>query len=420
MSGLLRIIAVATLLFSCAFYATDARAVDIPPCAVNAAQPCDQGQAYSAAEAWGTSARYCTSVGVWTHVRTEVRPNGTNRYEPVVFCNRRQDNYTTNFIRGDTAYFNRSCSTRSEQTGWKTPDGTSGGKVCNEGCAYDAVVDATAPNGLVFQASGSTCRKDEHPEPQPATGGGDDGGGGSGETGGGDGGGDNGGGDGGTNPGGGDNGGGGSDGGGDGDGEGEGGDGEEGGGTGPGTGPGTGDQEGDGQASGGEGCDAPPTCSGDPIACNTNWQIWRMRCDGTATGKVEGDVNDCSKPLKITSPDQLANAQLLLQRKIACKDGDQPSWTKVTGDGNDAGTDPKPEDFVKEVNLNLTNSLDESGFLGSGACPQIGSFSIPALGYTFDGSKFTYFCDLMKFLRGLVIIFFGILPAGFILLSRSI
>lgn len=311
----------------------------------------------------------------------------------------------------------KSCATRPEQMGWKTPSGTVGGKVCNQGCAYDAVVDATSPNGLVFIASGSTCTTDDHPAPEPSTGG-DDGGGGSGETGGGDGGGDSGGGDGGTNPGGGENGGGGGN-DGDGEGEGEGGDGEEGGGTGPGTGPGTGDQEGDGQASGGEGCDAPPTCSGDPIACNTNWQIWRLRCNGTATGKVDGDVNDCSKPLKITSPDQLANAQLLLQRKIACKDGDQPAWTKVTGDGNDAGQDPDPASFVKTVNLDPTKMIDEQGFIGGGSCPAFGSVTIPALNKVIDFGAMPWFCDLMRFVRGLVILFFGALPTVYILLSRS-
>ena len=394
------------LLFACAFCATYAHAADIPPCEVSATTPCDQGQAFSAAEAWGTSARYCTSVGVWSHVETEVRPNGSNRYEPVVFCNRAQDNYTASFMRGDTAYFEGSCSSRPEQTGWKTPDGTSGGKVCNEGCAYDAVVDATSPNGLLFVASGSTCRKGEHPSPEPSTDDGDDGGGGSGDTGGGgDGGGDNGGGDGG-NPGGGDNNGGGGT-----------GNGTDPGGGGPGTG--TGDQEGEGDAAGGEGCEAPPTCSGDPIACNTNWQIWRARCDGTSNGKVEGDLNDCSKPIKITSPDQLANAQLLLQRKIACQDGDQPDWTKVTGNGDDAGADPKPSDFVKSVTLDPTKMIDEQGLIGGGSCPTFGSVTIPVLNKVIDFGAMPWFCDLMKFLKGLVILFFGVLPTVIILLSRN-
>lgn len=396
--------------------ASPAHADDIPPCTGSASPMCDQGQAYSAAHSWGTSARYCTSFGVWNLTSVEVVGSG-KRYEPIVTCTRVQDNYTVPFRRGDTAVWDQSCSSRPEQTGWKTPTGSSGGKVCSQGCTYDAVVDATSPNGLIFQPSGSTCSKDDHPEPDSSGGDGD--GGGNGEIGGGD---NGGGSDGGGNNGGGNNGGGNNGGGGNGDGDGDdGGDGDQGGGQPGGGGPGDGQGEG-GSASGGEGCDSPPACSGDPIACNTNWQIWRHRCNGTATGKVEGDITDCSKPLKVTSPDQLANAQVLLQRKIACKDGDgkQPDWTKVVGNGDDAGTDPKPSDFVKSVSLDPTKHLDDSGFLGSGACPQIGSFSIPALGYTFDGSKFSYFCDLMKFLRGLVILFFGVLPAAYILLSRNL
>jgi hypothetical protein len=108
-----------------------------------------------------------------------------------------------------------------------------------------------------------------------------------------------------------------------------------------------------------------------------------------------------------------------LQRKFACKDGEQPEWTKVTGDGNDAGTDPKPSDFVKTLNFDPDKYVDESGFLGGGACPRIPAISVPVLNYTFDSSSFTYFCDLMKFVRGLVILLFGALPACLILLSRN-
>jgi hypothetical protein len=315
-------------------------------------------------------------------------------------------------------YYKGACSSRPEQTGWKGPGSGGRGMVCKDGCAYEGSVDAASPIGVTFFPTGGTCSNDDAPEPQPAdnSDGGSGGGGGS-EIGGGS--------DGGSGESGGGGGGGGSGGGsgsiGDGDGDGDGkgdedGKGDDGGNV-PGQGGGTGD--GDGKASGGEGCTTPPTCSGDPIACNTNWQIWRMRCNGTATGKVDGDLDNCEKAITVESPDPLMNAQVRLQRKIACKDGKQPDWTKVTGDGDGAGTDPKPGDFVKTVNWDPAKHLDEEGFLGGGRCPTFGSFSIPQLGYTFDSGSFPYFCQLMTFLRGIVILLLGVWPAVRILLSKD-
>lgn len=75
--------------------------------------------------------------------------------------------------------------------------------------------------------------------------------------------------------------------------------------------------------------------------------------------------------------------------------------------------------MVRTINWDPDKYLDDSGFLGGGSCPQIGTFSIPQLGYSFDGGSFPYFCDLMKFLRGLVILLLGVLPAAVILLSKD-
>jgi len=406
-----RIFLAGTALLVWATFTFSARADDYP----------DQGAAYAAcmeavqrfvsSDPGSRRNPVCEQKDVFGNVKTNMYV-GWGQYTPNGEVWQRSDVGVFGYPEG------AQCASRPEQTGWA---GTSQ-YVCHNGCAYTRYADPAI--GTYYSTFDDVSNKvlgvctatSTTPAPTP---GGDDGGGTGGETGGGDG-------DGGTNPdpGGGDSGGG--DGGSGGDG-GDGGGGDDGGddggdgGTDPGGGPGTGggDGEGGGSASGGEGCDAPPACSGDPIACSTNWQIWRMRCNGTAAGKVEGDIVDCKKAFSVTSPDPLANAQLALQRKIACKDADQPEWTKVTGDGNDAGTDPKPGDFVKTLSFDPDRYLDEAGFLGGGSCPYIPSISVPVLNYTFDSSSFTYYCDLMKFVRGLIILLFGALPACLILLSRN-
>lgn len=42
------------------------------------------------------------------------------------------------------------------------------------------------------------------------------------------------------------------------------------------------------EASGGEDCSAPPTCSGDPIACAQLKQEWLQRCPGSELGELNG------------------------------------------------------------------------------------------------------------------------------------
>lgn len=143
----------------------------------------------------------------------------------------------------------KKCSSRPEETGWKGGGENGLGAVCHNGCAYGGSLYAQSPTGRLFEPTGETCSKGEHPEPtspDPGEGGGDGGGTGPGDGGGDGGGTDPGGGDGGgTGPGGGDGG------GGTGPGDGDGGGTDPGGGTGPGPGPGTGE--------GGDGGGAGPT-----------------------------------------------------------------------------------------------------------------------------------------------------------------
>lgn len=174
--------------------------------------------------------------------------------------------------------------------------------------------------------------------------------------------------------------------------------------------------------SGGDSCDAPPSCNGDPILCGQARIQWRIDCNTRRNVNISG--GSCAAVPICAGKDckAMEYAQLLMQWRTACalekqSDGPgnqgQPDWTKVTGDGNDAGTDPNPTDSVKGVGVGL-NRLDSSGFFGAGSCPQLGTITT-RLG-TFDPNSFPYFCQLMTFLRGVVIFFLGVVPAVVILL----
>ncbi|WDK64795.1 hypothetical protein JH271_10840 [Xanthomonas campestris pv. campestris] len=167
----------------------------------------------------------------------------------------------------------------------------------------------------------------------------------------------------------------------------------------------------DNQASGGGNCGAPPSCSGDAIACNTNWQVWRLRCQSTAVGSVTGDVTNCGAGINVTSPDPLANANILLQRKIACKqaedgnqgDGQQPEWTKVNGMSQDPGKGGTDSDIpgINEVKV-TADTLDQSGF-GGGACVGfVAGSSGTGVSSGFTQSLATppaFFCDYIGWLK---------------------
>ncbi len=278
------------------------------------------------------------------------------------------------------------CSSRPGEYTWTSPTGKPQ-DVCSKGCAYTYAVDASDPKGYVYMPGGGVCESTEENEPKIDT----DGDGipddqdsfpndptESKDT--------------------------------DGDGIGDnadiapedpenGKDKEEG-------------DEKDNQAGGGGTCGAPPSCSGDAIACNTNWQIWRLRCQGTAVGSVTGDVTNCNAGINVTSPDPLANASILLQRKIACKpsgsdgnqgNGEQPDWTKVNGMSQDPGKGGTNSDIpgINEVAVNA-DALDQSGF-GGGACVGF----VAASSGTGVSSGFTqslasppaFFCDYIGWLK---------------------
>lgn len=188
-----------------------------------------------------------------------------------------------------------------------------------------------------------------------------------------------------------------------------------------------GDDEGDNESSGGGDCSSPPTCKGDGIQCNQLFQMWKLRCQGTAQGNVAGDVQNCSSGIVVTSPDAVANAQLLALRKIACN-ADSGGSSNV-GDANNNGvadvlegagttaTDPDGDDDVTRFGLGInTDMLDTQNIFGGGSCPAFPSFQI--MGATIDASSFPYFCDLMAGAR-VIILIMGAFTALGILMGRN-
>lgn len=345
----------------------------------------DEGQAYSTVvsttNAWigsrgAGSYKLCTwkSVGQWSGgaqlLSEDCPPGGSTG--------------TLGFI--DTRAFDVLCGQKSTEYTW-TPPGGKPSDVCGGGCAYTYAVDASDPKGFVYVPNGNVCEIADDNEPVIDT----DGDGvpdekdafpndptESKDT--------------------------------DGDGIGDNAD------IAP-EDPSNGDDkeegdEKDNQAGGGGTCGAPPSCSGDAIACNTNWQIWRLRCQGTAVGSVTGDVTNCNAAINVTSPDPLANANILLQRKIACKadggggnqgDGQQPEWTKVNGMSQDPGKGGSDSDIpgISTVQVNA-DALDQSGF-GGGACVGFvaaGSGTGVSSGFTQTlASPPAFFCDYIGWLK---------------------
>lgn len=165
--------------------------------------------------------------------------------------------------------------------------------------------------------------------------------------------------------------------------------------------PDNGEDEGEGNetdnsASGGGDCNAPPTCKGDGIACNTNFQVWKLRCQGTAHGSVTGNVQDCNQTITVVSPDPIANAQLLALRKIACTEqgggtgsgdgfgtGDSDNLgtiaDAVRGDGepdNSIGPEEPGDAWFGEGDGEVPTEFDESGYGFTRTCPTIPPISV--------------------------------------------
>lgn len=135
-------------------------------------------------------------------------------------------------------------------------------------------------------------------------------------------------------------------------------------------------------ASGGENCNAPPSCNGNPIMCLQLRTQWRIDCNTRRDRNVTGGSCGAMPVCVGQDCDAQEHAQLIQQWKAACAldklanrtgdgggdDGQQPEWTKVGGMNQDPGAGATSGDAPKLNVIKMsTDSLDQSGF-GGGSC----------------------------------------------------
>ncbi len=133
---------------------------------------------------------------------------------------------------------------------------------------------------------------------------------------------------------------------------------------------------------GGETCDAEPTCTGNPAECFSAKQLWKIQCNGKGSGTGTGDGNGpggegCADGDKPSCDAKDIQCNIVLQQWWArCK-------TKNL-DGTELGsavqgTDEKSAEKQKQnssiFNLNLGERLNTQGFLNR-SCPADMSFQV--------------------------------------------
>lgn len=347
---------------------------------------CDEGQAHAAADSWAGAGAKCQAlVGPNYQLKNKqvtrfVNSSTAGYFRQTQECWANGNLQTT--VNSDAEYYSGLCSGRPTEYGW-APNGA--GFVCSEGCTYEFSLDAGSSTGSSYLPSGDTCSAGDFPPPKVDS----DGDGvpddedafpndpnESKDS--------------------------------DGDGIGDNAD------IAP-DDPTNGEDDGEGnesdnQASGGGDCNAPPSCSGDAIACNTNWQIWRLRC---SSATVTGDPTQCGASYTCNG-DSVQCAQVALLRVSACKglndgvpgdgEGDgQPDWTKGQEPARpDDDGDPDEHD-VKRFGVGISpDMLDREEIFGGGACPAFPSFTI--MGHPVDVSDVPYWCNLVAIMRAVVLI----------------
>lgn len=174
-------------------------------------------------------------------------------------------------------------------------------------------------------------------------------------------------------------------------------------------------------ASGGDTCNAPPSCSGSAIMCMQVKIQWRIDCNTRRNRNVAGGACAAMPVCTGDGCDAVEYSQLLMQWRTACAteklaakgsdggtDNGQPDWTKVTGDGTE-GAGEEPDGPVKTVTGDPTSRLDMGGFGGGGgSCPQLGVINLP-FGVAFDLNSIPWACDLFYMTR-----VFNLLLAAFL------
>lgn len=159
--------------------------------------------------------------------------------------------------------------------------------------------------------------------------------------------------------------------------------------------------------SGGDNCNAPPSCSGDPIMCGQARIQWRIECNTRDDAKVSGGSCGAIPVCAGKNCKALEYAQLLQQWRATCAlekmaeggavgDGDGPTESydpsvdalgvvdAFAGEGDADGifTDESANNGGQGGAPGGTGELDTSGFGWSRSCPALPTISI--MGATLD------------------------------------
>lgn len=172
-------------------------------------------------------------------------------------------------------------------------------------------------------------------------------------------------------------------------------------------------------ASGGENCNSPPSCNGNPIMCLQLRTQWRIDCNTRNDRNVSGGACGAMPVCVGKDCNAQEHAQLIQQWKAACAldklanksggdDGGQPEWTKVGGMNQNPGSGELASDkpAVGEKSFN-TDDLDQSGF-GGGSC--IGLATVSGQGVVGSSYAQTFasppaaWCNFISNLRASLII----------------
>ncbi|EWS76977.1 hypothetical protein AF72_13260 [Xylella taiwanensis] len=182
--------------------------------------------------------------------------------------------------------------------------------------------------------------------------------------------------------------------------------------------------------SGGERCDVPPRCSGDPVMCGQARIQWRIECNLRRDVKITGGACDTPPVCTGEKCNAMEYASLLLQWRTACAleksrggvvlgEGDDSSAANVaaikealTGsdgavegaeEGDASGVFSDESGYGREGYPNI--KLDDKGRGYSRACPR--SITVNVLGHpiVFDA---TPLCQWMQLGGKLVLLFAGL------------
>ena len=174
---------------------------------------------------------------------------------------------------------------------------------------------------------------------------------------------------------------------------------------------------------GGESCDTPPSCNGNPIQCMQLKVQWRIDCN--TRNKVNVSGGTCQTVPVCTGKDcnAMEYAQLLQQWRTTCAVEKLAAREPGTGGGAvgdangngvadvlegsgsvaDPGAGQGDVDSASDFGIGVsTNLLSRENIFGSGHCPEPPSFKV--MGQTISGADFPQWCTAMSILRALILL----------------